>query len=240
MNEQVVEKNIPQKKPLPQQKVETPGEISSGTWMLMIGTALFFDACEALISLVPILGEIVSVLIDMLAFGTFWLWFKMHGASYSKKTFLGGFIVGFIPIINMLPECTLTIVMLYFDAKAKKAIAIVPGGQLAVQAHIQGHMAKNTVMVNGERKNTSDAHNPNSKPAFRRFQDVPTPINSQRLSPAERVRLEAEGKKIMAPIISSAEKEFSNQKPLAIEKQNETQKNNGSNKKVLMMPKRDV
>ncbi len=145
-----------------------------GTWMFCIGIALFFDALEALISLIPVAGEIIAMGIDGVAFATFWLIFKMNNETYSKKTFIGGFVVGFIPIVNMLPECTLTIIMLYINSKAQKVVAKVPGGQLATQAAIQGHMAKNTVIVNGERKNKSDMGNRNAKPAFSRFQDVPT------------------------------------------------------------------
>jgi hypothetical protein len=92
--------------------------IEKGTWMLLIGIALFFD----LLKLIPILDEFV----DMIAFATFWLIFKMHGETYSKNWMLGGFILGLIPIVNMLPECTATIVKLYFDAKARNALAKTP------------------------------------------------------------------------------------------------------------------
>lgn len=100
-----------------------PSKISTGTWMVLIGIAIFFDVLEALISLIPILGEIIAMAIDGLAFATFWLIFKMNGEKYSKKTMIAGAIIGFIPIINMLPECTVTIVKLYLDAKAKNALA---------------------------------------------------------------------------------------------------------------------
>lgn len=120
---------IPIKKPLPEQKPsDNAVGITTTTWMLMIGVALFFDTSEALISLVPILGEILSVLLDIFVFATFWLWFKIKGEKYSRSTMIGGFIIGLVPIINILPEATLTIVLLYFSAKAKKAANVVPGG----------------------------------------------------------------------------------------------------------------
>lgn len=117
--------------------------IGKGTWMILIGTAIFFDVIEALISLIPILGEIIAMAIDALAFATFWLIFKMNDHEYSRRAFLGGFIVGFIPIINMLPECTLSIVMLYFDAKARNALAKVPGGGMVETAIASGNNVQN-------------------------------------------------------------------------------------------------
>ncbi len=151
---------------------ETPkkSNISKSVWIFLICVALFFDVLEA-VFVETIIG---GTLIDIFAFATFALIFKMNGEKYSKKTFFGGFIIGFIPILNMLPECTASIVMLYLDAKAKNALAKVPGGQLAAQAGIQGHIARNTTIVNGEMRNKSDMGNRNAKPAFSRFQDAPT------------------------------------------------------------------
>jgi hypothetical protein len=94
----------------------TPSNIGIGTWMVLIGIALFFDLLEDFFF--PI-----AFLIDPIAFAIFWLIFKMNGEKYSKKTMIAGAIIGFIPIVNMLPECTVTIVKLYIDAKAKNALA---------------------------------------------------------------------------------------------------------------------
>lgn len=103
--------------------LEANTKIGTGTWMILIGLALFFDVLEAAVGWIPAVGQILSTFIDMFAFATFWLIFQLNGETYSKKTILVGFLIGFIPIINMLPECTATIVKLYFDAKAKKMVA---------------------------------------------------------------------------------------------------------------------
>lgn len=112
-------------------------KISFGTWMVLIGVALFFDTLEALISLIPIAGEIIAIGINGFAFAIFWLIFKMNGETYSKKTVLTGFIIGFIPFVNMLPECTLTIVKLYFDAKMKKKV-LAAGSVTKVSNMVKG------------------------------------------------------------------------------------------------------
>ena len=102
--------------------LQSGSKIGYGTWMFLIGTAVFFDVLEALISLIPVAGEIIAMGIDAFAFAVFALIFKMNGETYSKKTVVAGFIIGFIPIVNMLPECTATIVKLYFDSKMKKIV----------------------------------------------------------------------------------------------------------------------
>ncbi|MEI6843146.1 MAG: hypothetical protein WCK48_01365 [bacterium] len=131
---------------------ENKSNIGKGTWMVLIGTALFFDTLEALISLIPIAGEILAMFIDGFAFATFWLVFKMNGETYSKKTMIAGAVIGFIPIVNMLPECTLTIVKLYFDSKAKKVLAKIPGGNSAGNT-IGGNKQK-PQLISGNKQNS--------------------------------------------------------------------------------------
>lgn len=107
----------------------TPSKISMGMWMVLIGVAGFFDLLEFVFAF----GVIVGTLIDMFAFATFWLIFKMNGETYSKKTMIAGAVIGFIPFVNMLPECTATIVKLYIDAKAKNALAKKQGANVAAK-----------------------------------------------------------------------------------------------------------
>lgn len=97
----------------------TPSKISMGMWMVLIGIAAFFDVLEFIFAF----GVVIGTIIDAFAFATFWLIFKMNGEKYSGKTMMAGAIVGFIPFINMLPECTATIAKLYLNAKKRNALA---------------------------------------------------------------------------------------------------------------------
>ncbi len=83
----------------------------------MYGTALLFDAVQFIVSFLPILGQIISILINIFAQMTFALWFKIRGVSYFEarrgiRTLLG-FVVEIIPIIGMLPALTLQIFLMY-------------------------------------------------------------------------------------------------------------------------------
>ena len=104
------------------------------TAALMISVALFFDTIQFLLEFIPILGQILSSLIALVAFGTFYLWFKMHGLNFAtpKRAGIlgGGFIIELIPFLNALPTWTLAITLLAIDSKVKKAVSTAEGGEV--------------------------------------------------------------------------------------------------------------
>jgi hypothetical protein len=104
--------------------MEQEKELPNGTAILMIGTAILLDCIQALTGLVPIIGQIIGWLVDAVALFGFWLWFKMHGISFSKKkrglTLGIGALVELIPLINILPAWTLAVVRLVLTTKTKK------------------------------------------------------------------------------------------------------------------------
>ena len=85
----------------------------------MVSTALFFDALQGGLSLIPFLGWIVASLVGGFAFMTFWFWFKTHGVKFTtaKRAGImgGGFFIELIPILNMLPAWTLSATLTIFD-----------------------------------------------------------------------------------------------------------------------------
>lgn len=91
----------------------------------MISTALFFDAWQALIQLIPGLGQIFASLVAMFAFMTFWFWFRLHGIKFStaKRSAImgGGFFIELIPILNILPAWTLAVTLVITDLRIKKS-----------------------------------------------------------------------------------------------------------------------
>jgi hypothetical protein len=105
-------------------KKPTPSKIGTGTWMVLLGIAIFFDALQIIFAV----GVIIGTFISLVASGTFWLIFKMNGEKYSKKTMIAGSVIGLIPLVNIIPEWSATIIRLYFNAKAKNTLAKVPGG----------------------------------------------------------------------------------------------------------------
>jgi hypothetical protein len=92
-------------------------EIDSGTWWLMGLVAIFFDTTGAGANLIfPVVGQILN---DLVADGAFWLWFKMMGMKYSKVTVWSSFAAKFIPILDLFPEYSLMVLLLYVQSKAK-------------------------------------------------------------------------------------------------------------------------
>ncbi len=107
-------------------------EIKKVTGAFMIIVAIIFDAVQALINLIPIVGQVLSFFISIFSFLTFYVWFKMNGISFAKPKralkFGGGMLVEAIPILNVLPALTLSVFMMISETRMKKVLSQIPGG----------------------------------------------------------------------------------------------------------------
>lgn len=90
------------------------------TFVLMLGVAIFFDAISIIMNFIPVLGGIVQdITISPAATLTFSIWLKMHGIPFTKGP--RGFflllttVIGFIPVVNALPEWTCFVIGLYLS-----------------------------------------------------------------------------------------------------------------------------
>lgn len=88
----------------------------------MVGVSLLFDGAQALLGLLYI-GIILNSAISVIAWLTFFLWFHAKGMSYGAGLKGGfsmaknpmvinaaAFLIGLIPLLNVLPERTVAIV----------------------------------------------------------------------------------------------------------------------------------
>ena len=101
----------------------------------MIGTALLFDVMQFIIELIPVVGQIISILITGIAWATFLLWFKIKGVKFTKArkfAFAAGGILEFLPVGNMLPLWTVSVAITIGKKQLEKAAGVVPGGKQAV------------------------------------------------------------------------------------------------------------
>ena len=100
------------------------------TIFLMIFTALLFDAMQALIGWIPFFGDVLSSLLSIFIFLTFFLWFMMNGIKMvtPKKlgAMVGGGVIEMIPYVNLLPAWTLVVVVLIGTTKIKEMAAKHP------------------------------------------------------------------------------------------------------------------
>lgn len=108
------------------------GDLPFTTFALMLGTAIFFDVLTALINLLPLGGGIISsFILEPFIILTFWIWCKSKGINFTKgsRGILTAvtLIIGFIPIINALPEWTLAIIMLKVTSKSKRGLKQIAG-----------------------------------------------------------------------------------------------------------------
>ena len=110
-------------------------EITKITMGLMVGVALFYDVIQAGLDLLPFVGWILSPLVSIPAFLTFYIWFKIYGRNFmtpKRALAMGaGVIIEMIPILNILPGWTIAVLFLIGIEKAEKIASIVPGGGVA-------------------------------------------------------------------------------------------------------------
>lgn len=117
--------------------MEKEKKLSNTTIGFMIATALFFDGFQLLINLIPILGQILSVIVGFFAFLTFYFWGEIKGFKFNtpKRGSLlgGGFIIEAIPFLNILPAWTLAVILLVLDQKRKDIISAVSPTQTSTK-----------------------------------------------------------------------------------------------------------
>jgi len=119
-------------------------EITKITMGLMVVVALFYDIVQIGLSTLPLAGWIISPLVSVFAFLTFYVWFKTYGRNFmTPKRALamgGGAIIEMIPILNILPAWTMAVLFLIGLEKAEKLASVVPGGKTL------GNVAKGRVV----------------------------------------------------------------------------------------------
>ncbi len=99
--------------------------IDPTTGGIMIAVALLFDAMNAGINLIPLLGQVLSVLISLVAYLTFGFWFLKLGVGFVNPkraaSFFGSALIEAIPLLNILPGITvgvaLTILVVQLEDK---------------------------------------------------------------------------------------------------------------------------
>ena len=106
-----------------------------GTFLQMLGVAIFFDALQGFFLPVPIIGWIFASLIGLFAWLTFYLWSSLKGWGLSdtlKQIMLnwGLPIIEIIPILNALPTWTLKVVLTYSFLKAEDVLYNASSGRV--------------------------------------------------------------------------------------------------------------
>ncbi len=100
---------------------------------LLIGVALLFDLIGGVISLVdlvaPPIGELINgVTTFPLATFTLYLMYKKRGIEFKDGKvlvrFWGSLLIGFIPLIAILPEYTLNVILMVVATKAEEKVKI--------------------------------------------------------------------------------------------------------------------
>ena len=103
---------------------EEKKRLSEATKALMVAVAIFFDGLQLLIQIIPVVGQILSILISIFASLTFYLWFKINNINFvnpKRAGYLaGGFLIELTPLLNILPAWTLAVVLLIRNSNAKK------------------------------------------------------------------------------------------------------------------------
>lgn len=124
-------------------------KLSEITIFLMIFTALCFDGGQMVVGWIPVLGNIIAGVVDLFAFMTFFVWFKMHGIQMMTpkrlSSMLGAGVIEMIPFLNILPAWTLAVVYLIGTTKIQELASKHPTlakGALRTGAAIK-RMSKN-------------------------------------------------------------------------------------------------
>lgn len=98
-------------------------KISNTVAFIMVSVAIFFDVSVFLINLIPIAGQIIGSIIGIFAYLIFIFWYLMLGMRLLTRkrvsTIGGGLLISIIPILNMLPDITLSVLLTIASTRVK-------------------------------------------------------------------------------------------------------------------------
>jgi hypothetical protein len=119
-----------------QKNIAPEDKLNFTSMFLLIGTALLFDALQAICTLTVILLP-VSYVVTFVAFMTFWFWFRTKGIKFNTKvrsmSFGGASVLELIPFLSALPGWTLAVSVIILTTKGQKFASLIPGGEKVVE-----------------------------------------------------------------------------------------------------------
>lgn len=134
--------------------------ISKTTFWLMVGVAIFFDLIQIILTLLAV-GIVADSLITVVAGLTFFLWFKLKGVQFnnSKKilTAGGSFLVEAIPVLNVIPTWTISVILTALGEKipiVKTATQMASGKTASPTKTIAGKVGPTTGQIRKATGNT--------------------------------------------------------------------------------------
>lgn len=92
---------------------------------LMVSLAIVFDLINFLINFIPIIGQIISIFVSIVGYSIFIIWFMLKGIKLTTKkraASMGiGCIIELLPLVNMLPAMTASVVLTILTTITKKS-----------------------------------------------------------------------------------------------------------------------
>jgi hypothetical protein len=115
-------------------KIEYKYRIDKITLWFMLSVALFFDLTQICLDIIPIVGWILSSLLSIFAFLTFYVWFKIRDIGFLTKFGVKKLLVvivipllelfiSFIPGLVVMVLLTYSVVKLEDEADRKKIMS---------------------------------------------------------------------------------------------------------------------
>lgn len=109
-------------------KSQSQQRVDSITAILMIIVALLYDAVQAFLDFI-LIGLVVNWILDVWAWLTFFIWFKLKGVSFTNPkraiSLNGGFIAELIPAVNALPIWTAAVIIMVITVKTEDKLASI-------------------------------------------------------------------------------------------------------------------
>jgi hypothetical protein len=121
-----------------EERVNKRNRADTTTLAMMLSVAIAFDSVQALLLPIIFVGWILSSMLGIYAWLTFYVWTSIKGWGFSDtmKQFLIGAVlpsIEVIPILNTLPTWTLKVVLTYSFLKAEDVIYNATGGRADVE-----------------------------------------------------------------------------------------------------------
>lgn len=105
------------------------------TAILMLCVALLYDGGQFIFNFIPVAGNLFTIIIDVFAWLTFFVWFKIKGVNFASPkrlmTLCGAGLLELVPVLNDLPAWTGAVALLIFFSVIEDRTGLNPLSMLS-------------------------------------------------------------------------------------------------------------
>lgn len=127
---------------MPEKTIEKRRRIGNTQGVLMIAVAGIIDGVQFLLNFIPFIGWILTALVSIFAWLTFFTWYKFNGIDFLDSilkfvTMFAVAVIEIIPVFNSIPAWIASVLVMLFIVRSEDVIFNKTGKNIQLKKAIK-------------------------------------------------------------------------------------------------------